>query len=95
MTYRDIIRCPAVTEKNNITRMEQNKYTFKVHPDANKIEIKKAVESVFSVKVVSVCTQNVMGKMKRQGRYAGRRASWKKAIVRIQQGQSIPIFEGA
>jgi large subunit ribosomal protein L23 len=95
MTSRDIIRIPSVTEKNNIMRMDQNKYAFVVHPSANKIQIKKAVESIFSVKVVSVRTQNVLGKIKRMGRYSGRRPSWKKAIVRIQTGQNIPIFEGA
>jgi len=95
MTARDIIRIPSVTEKNNIMRMDQNKYAFVVHPSANKIQIKKAVESIFSVKVVSVRTQNVLGKVKRMGRYSGRRPSWKKAIVRIQTGQNIPIFEGA
>jgi large subunit ribosomal protein L23 len=95
MTHRDIIRIPSVTEKNNIMRMEQNKYAFVVHPSANKIQIKKAVESIFSVKVVSVRTQNMLGKLKRMGRHSGRRPSWKKAIVRIQAGQNIPIFEGA
>jgi large subunit ribosomal protein L23 len=95
MTARDIIRIPSVTEKNNIMRMEQNKYAFVVHPSANKIQIKKAIETIFSVKVVSVRTQTVLGKIKRMGRYAGRRPSWKKAIVRIQTGQNIPIFEGA
>ena len=95
MTSREILRYPSLTEKNNIQRMEQNKFAFVVHPDANKIAIKKAVEEVFGVKVVSVCTQNLLGKMKRQGRYEGRRSSWKKAVVRIQKGQNIPIFEGA
>ncbi len=95
MTARDIIRIPSVTEKNNIMRMNQNKYAFVVHPSANKVQIKKAIESIFSVKVVSVRTQTVLGKIKRMGRYSGRRPSWKKAIVRIQAGQNIPIFEGA
>ncbi|OGJ88079.1 MAG: 50S ribosomal protein L23 [Candidatus Raymondbacteria bacterium RifOxyA12_full_50_37] len=95
MLYRDLIRVPSVTEKNNIMRMEQNKYVFEVDPSANKIEIKKAVETIFNVKVISVNTQNIMGKMKRMGRYAGQRPSWKKAVVKLQKGASIPIFEGA
>ncbi len=95
MTARDIIRIPSVTEKNNIQRMEQNKYAFVVHPSANKIQIKKAVESIFNVKVVSVRTMTRLGKVKRMGRYVGQRPSWKKAIVRVQAGQNIPIFEGA
>lgn len=95
MTARDILRFPSVTEKNNILRMQENKYAFVVHPDANKIEIRKAIEEVFSVDVLSVRTQNRLGKLKRTGRYEGNRPSWKKAVVRIKQGQNIPIFEGA
>jgi len=95
MTNRDIIRYPSVTEKNNVQRLTQNKYVFVVHPDSNKIQIQKAVQDVFGVKVLSVRTQSMLGKLKRTGRYEGRRSSWKKAIVTIEKGQSIPIFEGA
>ena len=95
MTNREIIVYPSVTEKNNIQRMNQNKYAFVVHPDSNKIQIQKAVQEIFGVKVLSVCTQSRIGKVKRTGRYEGRRSSWKKAIVTIEKGQSIPIFEGA
>ncbi len=95
MTPRDIIRFPSVTEKNNIQRLEQNKYVFVVSPDSNKIEIRKAVQTIFNVKVLCVHTQTVLGKIKKTGRYEGRRASWKKAVVTIGKGQSIPIFEGA
>lgn len=95
MTNRDIIKFPSVTEKNNIQRLNQNKYAFIVHTDSNKIQIQKAVQSIFGVKVVSVNTQSRVGKLKRTGRYEGRRSSWKKAIVTIEKGQNIPIFEGA
>ncbi|MBL8026297.1 MAG: 50S ribosomal protein L23 [Fibrobacteres bacterium] len=95
MTNRDIIKFPSVTEKNNIQRLNQNKYAFIVHTDSNKIQIQKAVQSIFGVKVVSVNTQSRIGKLKRTGRYEGRRSSWKKAIVTIEKGQNIPIFEGA
>ena len=95
MEAREILRSPSLTEKNNRVRMERNVYAFKVHPDANKIQIKKAVEEAFAVKVESVRTQNVLGKVKRQGKNIGRRSSWKKALVTLKQGNSIPIFEGA
>ena len=95
MTYRDIIKYPSVTEKNNIQRINQNKYAFIVHPESNKIQIQKAVQDIFGVKVLSVCTQSRLGKIKRTGRHEGRRPSWKKAIVTIEKGQNIPIFEGA
>jgi large subunit ribosomal protein L23 len=95
MEAREIIQSPSLTEKNNRLRVERNVYAFRVHPDANKIQIKKAVEEAFSVKVESVRTQNVLGKVKRQGKNVGRRSSWKKAIVTLKQGSTIPIFEGA
>lgn len=95
MEARDIIQIPLLTEKNNRLRVERNVYTFRVHPDANKIQVKKAVEEAFSVKVESVRTQNMLGKLKRQGKNIGRRSSWKKAIVTLKTGSAIPIFEGA
>ncbi|MFH0921714.1 MAG: 50S ribosomal protein L23 [Fibrobacterota bacterium] len=95
MVSRDILQSPLLTEKNNHFRVLRNVYAFKVHPDANKVEIKKAVEEVFGVKVQGVRTQNVLGKIKRQGKNIGRRSSWKKAIVTLKQGSVIPIFEGA
>lgn len=95
MEMRDIIRTPSITEKSNIARTDRNVYAFEVHPSANKIQIKKAIEGIFNVTVISVNTQNRLGKMKRMGRFAGRRSSWKKAIVRLKQGNTIQIFEGA
>lgn len=88
----DVLLKPIVTEKTT-DLMEENKYTFKVDKNANKIEIKHAVESIFKVDVTDVRTMNVYGKMKRQGRTQGLTASWKKAIVTVKQGQRLPIFD--
>ncbi|MGE5558911.1 MAG: 50S ribosomal protein L23 [Bacillota bacterium] len=93
MEAREIIVKPIVTEKT-ARLMEESKYTFSVNPRANKTQIKKAVEEIFKVKVKSVNTMNVLGKMKRMGRFAGRRPNWKRAIVTLEAGQSIKVFEG-
>lgn len=93
MEARDIIIKPVVTEKS-IGMMENNKYVFKVALKANKIEIKKAVEEIFKVKVVGVNTVRINGKMKRMGRYEGKTSDYKKAIVQLAEGDSIEIFEG-
>lgn len=89
----DVIIRALVTEKGTRIRETGNRYLFQVHPDANKIEIKTAVEQVFGVKVELVRTQNVMGKLKRLGRSSGRQSSWKKAIVSLREGDSIELFE--
>ena len=89
---RSIIQEPVITEKATILR-EANKYAFRVHPKANKIQIRQAVEEIFSVKVQSVRTVKVPSKPKRQGLYQGRRAGWKKAYVTLQAGDSIEITE--
>ena len=93
MEARDIIIKPVVTEKS-IGMMENNKYVFKVALKANKIEIKKAVEEIFKVKVVDVNTVRVKGKEKRMGRSVGKTSDYKKAIVQLAEGDSIEIFEG-
>ena len=93
MEARDIIIKPVVTEKS-IGMMENNKYVFKVALKANKIEIKKAIEEIFKVKVVDVNTVRINGKMKRMGRYEGKTSDYKKAIVQLAEGDSIEIFEG-
>ena len=93
MKYTDILIEPVVSEKASALR-EQNKYVFIVHPDATKTEIKAAVSSLFNVKVINCTTMNVMGKMKRLRGRPGRTASFKKAIVRIADGQTIAAFEG-
>jgi large subunit ribosomal protein L23 len=90
----DIILRPLITEKTN-RMMAQNKYTFVVRPSTNKVEIRKAVEALFKVKVTKVCTMNMHAKPKRMGRFLGRTASWKKAIVTLAPGSRIEFFEGA
>lgn len=90
---REIIIKPVVTEKS-VDLMQENKYCFKVAKDANKIEIKNAIEEIFKVTVVNVNTVNVHGKIKRMGRTQGMTASWKKAVVTLREGDSIEVFEG-
>ena len=90
---REIIIKPVVTEKS-VDLMQENKYCFKVAKDANKIDIKNAIEEIFKVTVENVNTVNVHGKMKRMGRTQGKTASWKKAIVTLREGDSIEVFEG-
>lgn len=89
----DIIKSPVVTEKLARHAEAGNVVVFRVRPDANKIEIKNAVESIWKVDVEAVRTINYEGKMKRMGRFAGRRAAWKKAIVTLAEGQSIPDLQ--
>jgi large subunit ribosomal protein L23 len=90
---RSIIIKPLVTEKGSKMRESGNKYLFNVAPDANRIEIKRAVEEIFNVKVKKVRTIVVHGKVKRMGIFAGKRPDWKKAIVTLVEGQSIDLFE--
>ena len=90
---REIIIKPVVIEKS-VDLMQENKYCFKVAKDANKIEIKNAIEEIFKVTVVNVNTVNVHGKMKRMGRTQGMTSSWKKAVVTLREGDSIEVFEG-
>ena len=90
---RDILLRPIVTEKTSVM-MQDNKYTFEVPLNANKTEIRLAVEKVFNVKVVNVNTVRVSGKTKRMGRSEGRTSDYKKAIVRLAEGNTIPVFEG-
>jgi len=89
----DVVIRAMITEKGTRIREGGNKYLFQVHPEANKIQIKHAVESIFSVTVERVRTQNRLGKIKRMGVSSGRRTSWKKAIVTLKQGDSIELFE--
>jgi len=90
---RTIVRRAMISEKGTQLREKQNGYLFEVARDANKIEIKRAIESIFNVKVDSVRTIRVHGKPKRQGRYAGHRPDWKKALVTLKKGHSIELFE--
>ena len=90
---RDILVRPLITEKTTML-MQEGKYAFVVAKTANKIEIAKAVETVFIVKVLAVNTVNVMGKTKRMGRHEGKRPDYKKAIVKLAPGERIEFFEG-
>ncbi|MDR1044914.1 MAG: 50S ribosomal protein L23 [Candidatus Adiutrix sp.] len=90
-----ILLRPLVTEKSVQAREKHNQFFFKVAPGASKLDIANAVEKAFSVKVLEVRTVNVLGKKKRRGRIVGKRADWKKAIVRLARGDSIKYFEGA
>ncbi len=90
---RTIVRRAMISEKGTRLREKQNGYLFEVARDSNKIEIKRAIESIFNVKVNSVRTIRVHGKPKRQGRFAGHRPDWKKALVTLSKGHSIELFE--
>ena len=91
---RRILIRPLMTEKTMRQKELLNTVAFRVQPDASKIEIRAAVEAVFNVKVADVRTANYEGKLKRMGRFQGRRADWKKAIVTLQPGHKIELIEG-
>jgi large subunit ribosomal protein L23 len=93
MNIRNIIKKPLVTEKSSVLKEKENKYTFVVDKDANKHQIKQAVETMFNVKVVDVHTANYAGKAKRMGRSEGFKSDWKKAIIKLKQGQEITVEE--
>lgn len=93
MNARDIIQAPIITEKSMKLKNDFNKYTFKVAKSANKVEIKKAVEEIFKVKVLSVATINVLPKRKRVGQHVGYTSAYKKAICKLADGQKIDAFE--
>lgn len=90
MKLTDVIRRPLVTEKSTLQRELGNVLAFEVHVDATKVEIKNAVEQLFGAKVADVRTAAVRGKLKRQGRFVGRRSDWKKAYVRLKADQKVP-----
>ncbi len=93
MLAHDIIRRPIVTERS-MDQVADRKYTFEVARGANKIQIKKAVEEIFKVEVEKVTTMNYIGKPKRQGVFSGKRADWKKAVVKLKEGsKTIELFE--
>ena len=94
MNAYDIVRRPRITEKSVYLQNATNTYTFEVHQDANKIEIKKAVESLFKVKVTGVRTQVVPSKTVRRGKSIGMSSEWKKAIVTLAEGERIEFFQG-
>jgi large subunit ribosomal protein L23 len=92
ITPHPVIVRPVVTEKSNDLVAQENQYVFEVHKDANKIEIRSAVEMVFGVRVSAVRTPVVRGNTRRVGRFSGRRPSWKKAIVTLHDGDSIDLY---
>lgn len=92
---RQVLIRPLMTEKTMRQKEELNTVAFKVRPDANKVEIRTAVEAVFNVKVTAVRTSSYEGKLKRMGRFQGRRSDWKKAVVTLAAGHKIDLVEGA
>jgi large subunit ribosomal protein L23 len=94
VNLHEVVRRPLVTEKSTIGRETQNLVTFAVAPRASKLEIRRAVETLFQVKVVDVHTMRMHRKSKRVGKFFGRKPEWKKAIVKLAEGQSIEFFEG-
>ena len=90
----DLIRRPLITEKTNIQKESYNQITFEVDRNANRVEIKRAIQDIFNVKVASVKTMQVKGKTKQGGRIIGKRRDWKKAIVKLMPGERIDFFEG-
>jgi large subunit ribosomal protein L23 len=96
MKITDVIRRPLVTEKTTLLREDGRTVVFEVAREANKIDVKRAVEKLLGAKVDGVRTANTQGKLKRQGRFVGRRSDWKKAYVTLKAGQKLPEFlEGA
>jgi large subunit ribosomal protein L23 len=93
MEHSQVLIRPVVSEKSYVLSAA-GKYTFRVHPDAHKTEIRQAVEALFDVHVVEVRTASVKSKPKRRGNTSGRTRRWKKAIVQVRAGETIPIFQG-
>ena len=94
MDIYQVIKEPHITEKANLQKGEANQVSFKVHRQANKIEIRRAVEALFKTKVLNVQTMNMIGKSRRMGKHVGRKPHWKKAIVQLAPGENIEFFEG-
>ncbi len=92
MQVHQVIIKPHTSEKSHESVQDKETYVFRVHPEASKTDIRQAVEGLWNVKVKSVRTVNVMGKVKRYGRYTGRSGDWKKAIVRLVAGQAIEVL---
>ncbi len=93
-TVHQTIIEPIVTEQSSAAYQDLGEYTFRVHPEATKTQIRIAIEQLFGVKVTGVWTSNQRGKTKRVGKSSGRRSNWKKAIVKLRDGDTIEIFEG-
>jgi large subunit ribosomal protein L23 len=95
MRLTDVVQGPIITEKGTLLSERGNQVVFRVDPQANKIEIGRAIEKLFSVKVTRVRTARQLGKVRRVGRHLGRRPEWKKAYVTLAEGHRIDFFEGA
>jgi large subunit ribosomal protein L23 len=93
-TLYNVLLAPLLTEKGTVLKEKDNKVVFRVARDANKIEIKKAVEEILKVKVDRVTTINYKGKKKRLGKFEGKRPDWKKAIVTLKEGEKLDFIEG-
>jgi large subunit ribosomal protein L23 len=94
MIHYDIIKRPLITEKTNIQKEDYNQITFEVDRRANRVEIKRAIEKLFNVRVSTIRTIQVKGKRKQRGRVIGKRKDWKKAIATLMPGERIDFFEG-
>ncbi len=88
-----VVTSPLITEKGTLVNEQGNQFVFRVRPEANKVEIRRAIETLFKVKVEKVHTINYLGKMRRVGRSIGQRPRWKKAYVTLAEGQRIDFFE--
>lgn len=95
MIRYDVIRRPLMTEKSMKQKDNFHQFSFEIARDANRIEVRRAIEQIFNVKVAKVRTVQVKGKVKQRGRITGKRSDWKKAIVTLMPGERIPFFEGA
>ncbi len=95
LNAHDVLIRPLLTEKITSIRDTKNAIAFSVNRNATKIDIRRAVEKIFQVRVRSVNVQNILGKHKRQGRYLGKRSDWRKAIVTLKEGEKIDIYESA
>ena len=94
MIQYEIIRRPLITEKTTIQKESFNQVTFEVDRRANRVEIRRAIEKIFNVRVAAVRTMQITGKLKRRGRILGKRKDWKKAIATLMPGERIDFFEG-
>ena len=95
MNPGDVVQGPIITEKGTLVNEQGNQVVFRVHREANKVEIRQAIETLFKVKVEKVRTSRQLGKIRRVGRHQGRRPDWKKAYVTLAEGSRINFFEGA
>jgi len=94
MIQYDIIIRPLITEKTSIQKEDFNQVSFEVDRRANRVEIRRAIEKIFNVRVADVRTMQIKGKVKQRGRIVGKRRDWKKAIVKLMPGERIDFFEG-